>query len=159
MAAAAQSQAPRATPLSWIELNLWISLGVERGTGRERVGAGHPDLGLLVAGAGLTYLELLRRGKPTRVYVLHMGLFAILLTVGWACATGDIPAPPAAGAILLMAAVLVRSGTVPVHTWVTDMFEHASFGTALLFATPIAGAYLAVRLVLPVAPDSALSRW
>jgi NADH-quinone oxidoreductase subunit M len=33
------------------------------------------------------------------------------------------------------------------------MFEHASFGTALLFATPIAGAYLAVRLVLPVAPE------
>jgi NADH-quinone oxidoreductase subunit M len=36
---------------------------------------------------------------------------------------------------------------------VTDLFEHASFGTALLFVTPITGAYLAVRLVLPVAPD------
>jgi NADH-quinone oxidoreductase subunit M len=110
-------------------------------------------IGLLVAGAGLTYLELLRRGKPTRVYALHMGLFVVLLVGGWACATGDLPAPPAVGAILLMAAVLVRSGTVPVHAWVTDLFEHASFGTALLFATPVAGAYLAVRLVLPVAPD------
>jgi NADH-quinone oxidoreductase subunit M len=36
---------------------------------------------------------------------------------------------------------------------VTDLFEHASFGTALLYVTPISGAYLAVRLVLPVAPD------
>jgi NADH-quinone oxidoreductase subunit M len=57
----------------------------------------------------------------------------------------------------MLAAVLVRSGTVPVHTWVTDLFEHASFGTSLLFATPITGAYLAVRLVLPVAPDWVLA--
>src|SRR5262245_65283687 len=48
---------------------------------------------------------------------------------------------------------MVRSVTIPVHTVITDLFEHASFGTALLFATPITGVYLAVRLVLPVAPD------
>jgi NADH-quinone oxidoreductase subunit M len=35
----------------------------------------------------------------------------------------------------------------------TDWFEHASFGNALLFVTPLAGVYAAVRLVLPVAPD------
>jgi NADH-quinone oxidoreductase subunit M len=35
----------------------------------------------------------------------------------------------------------------------TDLFEHASLGTALLFVTPMVGAYAAVRLVLPVAPD------
>jgi NADH-quinone oxidoreductase subunit M len=35
----------------------------------------------------------------------------------------------------------------------TDLFEHASFGTALLFVTPMVGAYAAVRLVLPFAPD------
>ena len=111
-------------------------------------------IGLLVAATGLTYLELLRRGKPTRVYLLHMGLFAALLVAGWACVD---PAGPvrseALASILLFAAVLVRSGTVPAHAWVTDLFENASFGTALLFATPVAGAYLAVRLVLPVAPD------
>jgi NADH-quinone oxidoreductase subunit M len=82
-----------------------------------------------------------------------MSLFAALLVAGWACASGGIPAPPAVASLLLFAAVLVRSGTVPVHAWVSDLFEHASFGTALLFATPLAGAYLAVRLVLPVAPD------
>ena len=42
---------------------------------------------------------------------------------------------------------------MPAHCWVTDLFEHASFGTALLFVAPLAGVYAAVRLVLPVAPD------
>ena len=49
--------------------------------------------------------------------------------------------------------MLVRSGIVPFHCWMTDLFEHASFATALLFVTPIVGAYAAVRLVLPIAPD------
>src|SRR5262249_45789078 len=111
-------------------------------------------IGLLVAGTGLTYIELLRRGKPTRIYVLHMGLFAVLLVGGWACIDPAVPVgSDTVASILLFGAVLVRSGTVPVHMWITDLFEHASFGTALLFATPITGVYLAVRLVLPVAPD------
>jgi NADH-quinone oxidoreductase subunit M len=38
----------------------------------------------------------------------------------------------------------------------TDLFEHATFGTALLFVTPMVGAYAAVRLVLPIAPEWAL---
>jgi NADH-quinone oxidoreductase subunit M len=83
-----------------------------------------------------------------------MGLFAVLLVGGWACIDPVVPVQSATVAsILLFGAVLVRSGTVPVHMWITDLFEHASFGTALLFATPITGVYLAVRLVLPVAPD------
>jgi NADH-quinone oxidoreductase subunit M len=36
---------------------------------------------------------------------------------------------------------------------VTDWFERASFGNALLFMTPLVGVYAAVRLVLPIAPD------
>jgi NADH-quinone oxidoreductase subunit M len=35
----------------------------------------------------------------------------------------------------------------------TDLFEHATFGTALLFVAPIPGAYAAVRLLMPIAPD------
>ncbi|MFM7846530.1 MAG: proton-conducting transporter membrane subunit, partial [Planctomycetota bacterium] len=33
------------------------------------------------------------------------------------------------------------------------LFERASFGTALLHVAPLTGAYLAVRLVMPIAPD------
>jgi NADH-quinone oxidoreductase subunit M len=84
------------------------------------------------------------------VYVLHMALFIGLLAGGWAFVEWG---QTVAGSALLLAAVLVRSGVVPVHLWVSDLFEHASFATALLYVTPIAGAYAAVRLVLPIAPE------
>src|SRR5262249_62308462 len=75
------------------------------------------------------------------------------LVSGWACADTGGKALSALAAVLLLAAILIRSGTVPAHLWVADLFEHCTFGTALLFVTPIAGVYAAVRLVLPVAPD------
>jgi NADH-quinone oxidoreductase subunit M len=57
---------------------------------------------------------------------------------------------------MLMAGVLIRSGVAPLHCWMTDLFENATLGTALLFVTPMTGAYAAVRLVLPIAPQWAL---
>lgn len=109
-------------------------------------------VGLLIAGTVPPYVELVNRGRPTRVYVLHMSLFAGLLLLGWAFLEPGA-GPSAWAALPLMGATLVRCGTVPVHCWVTDWFEHASFGIALLFVAPLAGVYAAVRLVLPVAPD------
>ena len=52
----------------------------------------------------------------------------------------------------LLVAILVRCGTVPAHCWVTDWFEHASLGIALLFVLPLLGVYAAIRLVLPIGP-------
>ncbi|MBV8487300.1 MAG: oxidoreductase [Planctomycetaceae bacterium] len=101
------------------------------------------------------YFEFRNRGRRARVYVLHMALFVGLLCLGWAGVTsskGHV-APPTWATVLLMAAILVRCGTVPAHCWVTDWFEHTSFGIAILFVTPLAGVYAAVRLVLPIAPD------
>lgn len=112
-------------------------------------------IGLLASSTVPPYLELVNRGKPTRVYVLHIGLFVALLIVGWAAveSSGDVTAPPAWATVPLMAAVLIRCGAVPAHCWLTDWFEHASFGNALLFVTPIVGVDAAIRLVLPIAPD------
>jgi NADH-quinone oxidoreductase subunit M len=107
-------------------------------------------IALLAAGTAPPYAEMLQRGRPTRVYVLHMALFAALLVAGWALVGAGATA---GGAALLLAAVLVRSGVVPAHLWVADLFEHTTFATALLYVTPITGAYAAVRLVLPVAPE------
>ena len=111
-------------------------------------------VGLLAVCTVPPYFELRNRGRPTRVYVLHMALFVGLMVLGWAgVAAAGRSAPPTWATVLLMAAILVRCGTVPAHCWVTDWFEHTSFGIALLFVTPLAGVYAAVRLVLPIAPD------
>jgi NADH-quinone oxidoreductase subunit M len=101
------------------------------------------------------YLVLRRRGKPTRVYVIHMALFVVLLWLGWALVEDDLPIHlrPAFASVPLLLAVLIRSGTVPAHLWVANLFENCSFATALLSATPIMGVYAAVRLVVPVCPD------
>ncbi len=107
---------------------------------------------LLLAAAIPPYFELCHRGKSTRVYLLHMGLYAVLLTVGFAMVEHDPAAPHSLGVALLLMAIFVRSGTIPTHCWLTDLFENASFGTALMVAVPISGVYAAIRLVLPIAP-------
>lgn len=103
-------------------------------------------------------LELLARGKSIRVYSLHMGLFVVLMILGYALVerAGRDATQSAWAMTPLIAAVLIRSGVCPLHCWMTDLFENATFGTALLFVTPMSGAYAAMRLVMPVAPDWAL---
>ena len=116
-------------------------------------------ISLIALGTLAPLVELADRGKSVRVYAVHMAVFVGLLVLGWAFVD------PAAGrsqqtalaTIPLFLAVLIRSGAVPVHCWVTDLFEHASFGTALLFVAPVVGVYAAVRLVLPIAPEWVLT--
>ncbi len=111
-------------------------------------------IAMLAIGTIPPYLELRERGKPTHVYIIHMALFVLLLIVGWTFADIEGDRIHTLWVIVpLLGAILVRSGIAPFHCWMTDLFEHASFGTALLFVTPIAGAYAAVRLVMPYAPD------
>lgn len=115
-------------------------------------------IGLLALQAVPPWFELRARGRPTRVYLLHMALFIGLLAGGWAMIDAEGPrSEHSIWAIgMLIAAVLIRSGSVPVHCWMTDLFENCTFATALLHVTPMAGAYAAVRLVLPISPDWAL---
>ena len=112
-------------------------------------------IALLTASTVPPYVELVNRGRPTRVYTLHMALFVVLLVLGWAMveAGGRDAVPSAWATVPLLVAILVRCGTVPAHCWMTDWFEHASLGIALLFVLPLSGVYAAVRLVLPIGPD------
>ena len=113
-------------------------------------------IGLLAASTVPPYVELANRGRPTRVYRAAHGAFcrAPGRSAGRPSSRRVQSAPaPWWACVPLMAAVLVRCGTVPAHCWVTDWFEHASFGIALLFVLPLAGVYAAIRLVLPIAPD------
>ncbi|MCA9063620.1 MAG: oxidoreductase, partial [Planctomycetaceae bacterium] len=115
-------------------------------------------VGLMCLSTVPPWLEMHARGQCTRVYSIHMGLFVVMLIAGLAIVRADAsPENPSivAGAMLTFAALL-RSGIVPVHCWMTDLFEKATFGTALLFVTPMTGAYVVMRLVLPIAPDWAL---
>ncbi|MEY3175871.1 MAG: NADH-quinone oxidoreductase subunit, partial [Planctomycetota bacterium] len=102
--------------------------------------------------------ELRQRGQSTRVFLIHMGLFITLLLAGWALVDRSDGTASASGlsAALLTAAALLRAGVVPVHCWMTDLFERASFGTALLFLTPMTGAYAVMHLVFPVVPGWAM---
>jgi NADH-quinone oxidoreductase subunit M len=111
-------------------------------------------IGLLAAAAVPPCFELLERGRSIRVYAIHMAAFIVLLALGWAILQVGSTSPTltTVGSVALMAAILVRCGTVPAHCWITDWFEHASFGNALLYMVPLTGVYAALRLVLPVAP-------
>ncbi len=113
---------------------------------------------LLVAATVPPAIELIRRGQPTRVFVQHMGLFAALLFVG-VLAREVSPANSFVangGTFAIAIAILIRSGVVPFHLWVRDLFERASFGTAILFVTPMTGAYGALRFLLPTSSDAVL---
>jgi NADH-quinone oxidoreductase subunit M len=112
-------------------------------------------IGLLTAEAAVPFFELRARRKPARLFMLHMAVFGGLLIAGqFIWDMGAAAAGPAA--LLLLGAVLIRSGVAPFHCWMTELFEHATFGTALLFVTPLMGAYGAVRLVLPIATAEVL---
>ncbi len=110
-------------------------------------------IGLLAAGTVPPLLELRARGRPTFPYVLHLGAYVGLMVVGWGIieSEGVDKLHSLWGVAPLLLAVFIRSGIVPVHCWMTHLYEHASFGTALLFTMPLTGAYAAVRLLLPVA--------
>ena len=98
-------------------------------------------------------VEIIRRNRSPRVYLIHMLLFIALLVTGQALMSSSENSFSTLGISFLAAAMLLRSGVVPVHCWMTDLFEKASFGTSLLFVTPMVGAYGAMRLVLPTAPN------
>jgi NADH-quinone oxidoreductase subunit M len=113
-------------------------------------------IGLLAAGTVHPFLELRARGQRTGVYVTHMTLFVLMLIIGWTFVEledGKKHVHSLWAIVPLLIAIFIRSGIAPFHCWMSDLFEHATFGTALLAAMPLVGAYAAIRLVLPIAPD------
>jgi NADH-quinone oxidoreductase subunit M len=112
-------------------------------------------IALVAAATVPPFLELRARRRPTRVFTIHMSLFVGLLVLGWSvvAATGGQPIHSMWALVPLVLAISIRSGIVPLHCWMTDLYEHATFGTSLLFTVPLTSAYIAVRLVLPIAPD------
>ncbi len=101
-----------------------------------------------------TWMELRSRECSTRIYLIHQGVYVVCLVVGGLLSDfTHISGALTTGTVLLTIAVLVRSGTIPFHCWQVDMFDKASFGSSLLFISPMLGAYTCMRLLLPIAPD------
>lgn len=115
-------------------------------------------IALLSAATIPPWWELRSRRRSSRIYLVHMGAFIGLLVMGQFLVAfhADGSWFAIVGGALLTTAALLRSGVIPLHCWMTDLFEKATFGTALLFVTPMTGAYALMRLVLPIAPDWAL---
>lgn len=115
-------------------------------------------IGLLALGTIPPFIELRRYSRCVNIYAWHMSLFVGLLVVGYAWLGMTDVATNAAilPCVLLTAAALLRSGILPFHLWLADLYEKGSFGTAILFTTPLVGAYAAMRLVLPIAPTELL---
>lgn len=105
-------------------------------------------IALMIVGCVPPAVELINRARSIRIYAIHMCLFALLLILGW----WQIERGSELGIVLLFAAILVRTGCVPTHLWFADLLQNASFGTALLYLTPIASVYTTFRLVIPIAP-------
>lgn len=103
----------------------------------------------------LPLIELRKRQQIWQFFALHQAISLALVISGWLLlnpenleATSSL-----AGVVLMTLGLLIRCGSIPTHCWIVDLFDRASMGTALLFVTPMAGAYGLVRLVLPVAPE------
>lgn len=101
---------------------------------------------LLVIGVLLPLWDLHSRGSATRGYLIHMSLFIVLLVLGWQFAHKPI------GIALLLLALLLRGGIVPLHGWVPTLFQGAAYGTAMIFVLPLMEVLAALRL-LPHAPE------
>lgn len=114
-------------------------------------------VGLTAAAAVVPFFELRSRQRATGVYVLHMGAFVALLIIGWIFVDVAATSMTSRAALaLLFLAFAIRCGIFPFHLWLGDLFENASFATALLYATPLAGVYALVRLLLPTVPHEFL---
>lgn len=102
------------------------------------------------------WFELKSRGASGRIYGFHQLLFVLFLILGGLLYTPTNGPAMSLSVSLLTVAVLIRSGALPFHVWRIDLFQKATFGSAILFVSPMMGAYICMRWVLPSEPDWAL---
>ncbi len=103
---------------------------------------------------------LVVRGLPReswsarRVVALYLGASAALLIGGLVllAVSARASALHVAGYAMVLAAVCIRKGIFPGHSWVPALFERGGLGQAALFSAPQLGAYVAAVLLVPSAP-------
>jgi NADH-quinone oxidoreductase subunit M len=115
-------------------------------------------LGLLWLIGLLPFDAELRAAQVERLRAVrsYMAVSTVLMITGL-IAMRRPEVPPALASGLLLAAVMIRKGIAPLHSWMPELFERAPLGAAVLFSTPQIGTYVAVRLIAPVAPAAVLA--
>jgi NADH-quinone oxidoreductase subunit M len=136
----------RVSALFCVRLLLALSITLSALTCR----AGSMLVALLVSAVLLSVWDLKSRGLPARGYWIYMTLFIALLLAGWHKIE---PGAPEWTVGLLVLALLLRGGIVPLHGWLPSLFQGAAFGTAMLFVLPLMELLASLRLLLPVAPN------
>jgi NADH-quinone oxidoreductase subunit M len=109
-------------------------------------------IALLSLEALLPVFAMRRLGNRHRPYFLYMALFIGLLVLGGAFLPNKETWPVA----LCLAALLLRNGVFPLHSWLAELFEKATPGIALPLALSFGGVLGTIRLVLPYAPETVL---
>lgn len=120
------------------------------------------DSWLVIVLLGLSCLpivpEMIKRGRSVRTFVFHAALSLTLMLAGQGLLSmsngNDLLY--IIGGFSLTGGCLIRAGVFPMHCWIADLFEKATFGSGVLFLTPMIGCYAIMRLVFPIAPDYAL---
>jgi len=107
-------------------------------------------ISLMVLVALLPVWGLKSRGQRARGFLIYVGPFIALLLLGWSFARESAPVW-AVG--LLLVAIKLGGGIVPLHGWLPTLFQRAGFGTAMLFVLPLIEVVAALRLLLPHAPE------
>ncbi len=107
-------------------------------------------ISLMVLVALLPVWGLRSRGRSARGYLFYAVPFIALLLLGWNFASEGSPVW-AVG--LLLVAIKLCGGIVPLHGWLPTLFQRAGFGTAMLFVLPLIEVVAALRLLLPHAPE------
>jgi len=111
-------------------------------------------IAILALATLLPFWELRSLGKPFRVFALYMSAFVVFLGIGqFLVGTGN----PALGFGLIILALGIRGGIVPLHGWVPRLFQNATYGSAMLFVLPLMEVAGAIRLLLPGAPAASLN--
>ncbi len=115
-------------------------------------------IGLLAAQNLLPLIEFKRRQQPWKFFAAYQALSLVLISVGWCCMDPKelSSTQSVTGSILMAAGLLIRCGCLPFQSWMVDLFDRLSLGTAILFVTPMAGAYCLVRMLLPIVTSEVL---
>lgn len=107
---------------------------------------------LFMAGTVLPWSEV-RSENPAAARV-----FAIYMVAGIALfVLGILGGPASWGSIPLAAAIFIRKGIIPLHSWMPSFFQTTRTAVAILFAMPQVGTYCAARLLVPSAPAGVLT--